>query len=143
MNEKQLESRPCERCKGAKEVEDFRRGMKECVACSGTGSFPEVDKLDIMLRIIASKGKNKGKLKVSMTSAMHKDGVEANRAYYVWRLARFHGGVDMSQPIMADMGVWGDPYKPELDKIADEVAKKYFGSNMKAAIRWGRAFGMI
>lgn len=136
-------SRPCERCKGAKEVQDFRGGMKECVPCNGTGIFEEIDKTDILLNIIASRGKNKGKLKVAMVSPYHKDGIKAARAYYVWRLARFHGGVDMSQPIMADMAVYGDPYRKDLDVIADEIAKKYLGSNMRAALKWGRALGMI
>jgi len=52
-------------------------------------------------------------------------------------------GADMTMPITADMAVRGDPFKAELDAIADKVACAAFGSKYRAAARWGRAFGMI
>ena len=93
--------------------------------------------------IMANQGKNKGKIRASMVSPLRKEGVVKNRAYYVWRMARFHGGVDVTMPMAASFCVYGDPYVEELEAIADEVARENFGSNMEAAKRWGRALGML
>lgn len=49
----------------------------------------------------------------------------------------------MTMPMMADLFVRGDPFKAELDKLADSVAKEQFGTDLAAAARWGRAFGLI
>lgn len=141
---------PCTRCKGSGET--FSKGFTaldgtvyadrtdKCSACKGEGNFPEVDESNIRQAILATKGKNKGKIRASMTSTSDRDGA---RAYYVWRLARFHGGKDMTMPMMADLFVRGDPLKAELDKLADAVAKEQFGTDLAAARRWGRAFGMV
>lgn len=140
----------CNRCKGEKVThhKGFEYNGKvhpdrtdSCVACKGVGEFPEVEKDAILKRIVATKGKNKGKIRASMTSNFS-DRDEA-RAYYVWRLARFHGGKDVTMPMMADLAVRGDPYKDELDKLSNEVALQFFGSDMEAAKKWGRAFGII
>jgi hypothetical protein len=112
-----------------------------CASCKGTGNFPEVDKEYILNRITASRGKNKGKLRASMSSNFQ-DKIEA-RAYYVWRIARFHGGVDTTLPMTADLGVRGDPYKIELDHLAEQVAINNFGTDLAGTLRWGRALGMI
>lgn len=112
-----------------------------CVSCKGTGSFPELNQEAILKRIVAGQGKNKGKLRASMTSNFH-DAEEA-RAYYVWRLARFHGGKDMTMPMMADLAVRGDPCKAELLKLSDAVAKAAFGTDLAGARRWGGALGMF
>lgn len=143
--------RPCERCKGTKTIHfdgfttaegkvypDYDR---ECHACHGTGEFPEINEADLRARILATKGKNKGKIRASMVSDFND--LSAGRAYYIWRLARFHGGKDMTMPMTADTIVHGDPYKKELDALAEAVAKEQFGSDMRAALRWGRAFGII
>ncbi len=140
----------CTVCKG--EGKNFRKGFEfegkvypdkwePCVSCKGTGKFSEVNEAKILERIMATKGKNKGKLRASMTSNFS-DKEEA-RAYYVWRLARFHGGKDVTMPMMADLGVRGDPFKSDLDKLADQVAKDSFGTDLAAAARWGRAFGLV
>jgi len=110
-----------------------------CGSCNGEGSFPEINEAKIRERITATRGKNKGKLRASMSSCFN-DNDEA-RAYYVWRLARFHGGADMTMPMMADLALRGDPFKPELDKLADAVAKETFGTDLAGALRWGRALG--
>jgi hypothetical protein len=107
------------------------------------GSFPAFDEGTIRARIVASKGKNKGKLRASMSSSDAWGDQHEARAYYVWRLARFHGGKDCTMPVMADMVVRGDPCKGELDKLADVIARESFGTDLGAALRWGRAFGII
>jgi hypothetical protein len=112
-----------------------------CYGCDGTGEFPAVDIDKLRETILATKGKNKGKLRASMASPT--SGMEAKRAYYVWRLARFHGGADMTMPVMADLLIRHDPFKPLLDAIADAVAKITFKTDLAAAYRWGRALGAI
>lgn len=142
---------PCKRCKGDKVTHSmgftaldgtvYPSRTETCSACKGVGEFPEIDEAAIITRIVATKGKNKGSIRASMTSSFS-DRDEA-RAYYVWRMARFHGGKDMTMPMIADLALRGDPFTTELDKLADKVAKQYFGSDMAAARRWGRAFGII
>lgn len=68
-----------------------------------------------------------------MTSPSTKDGYQAARAYYVWRMARFNGGIDMTMPMSADLVVRGDPFRAKLDALADAVAKRAFGLDMSAA----------
>ena len=113
---------------------------RACACCDGSGSFFEVNEAEILSAIVATKGKNKGKLRASMSSCFN-GSMQEKRAYYVWRLARFHGGKDMTMPMTADLLIRGDSYKDELDKIADSVAKQSFGTDLAAANRWGRAFG--
>ena len=58
-------------------------------------------------------------------------------AYYVWRMARFHGGVDVTMPIMASLFAPKDKVLlATLDTLADVIAKESFGTNMAAARRW-------
>lgn len=44
-------------------------------------------------------------------------------------------------PMTADLVVRSDPFKPELDKLAELVAKKVFGTDMAGAYRWAGALG--
>lgn len=134
--------RNCTRCNGSGQREYLNK-ITECSFCDGKGSFPEVDERLIRGLIIANQGKNKGKLRASMVSPLSKEGVVKARAYYVWRIARFHGGVDMTMPITAEMLVYGDPYREDLEKLAGIVAMENYGTDLAAARRWGRAFGMI
>lgn len=139
--------KPCKVCNGEKVVHSkgfvslegtvYPDSTRPCISCKGVGTFLEPNETKILERIMATKGKNKGKLRASMTSNFS-DSEEA-RAYYVWRLARFHGGKDMTMPVMADLAVRGDPYKAELDKLADSVAKAAFGTDLAATARWMRA----
>lgn len=140
----------CTACKGTKvyvqeaftslEGRHYAKMVHKCHCCNGVGSFEPVDVEKIMAAIVATRGKNKGTLRASMTSPVYTEGADAQRAYYVWRLARFHGGVDMSMPMMAGLVTRGDPFLDDLEKLADEVAKKFLGSDMRAAARWHRAF---
>lgn len=122
-----------------------------CNACEGFGYFTPPDMNDIAKRIRttrASKGKPAGSFRASMVSpsigrnpseAERREMVMAERAYYVWRLARFHGGADVTMPMTADLFSRGDPYKPLLESMADAVAVKVFGSSMRGAGRWANA----
>ena len=97
---------------------------RPCRACGQTGSFPPVD-VDLIL------GQIKGRV------GLRSRRPESDRAYYVWRMARFHGGVDVTMPIVAITFSHGDPFKKELDEMADAVAKSVYGTTMAAAARWG------
>lgn len=146
----------CTICKGAKTVhfdgftsvegKVYPPYDRPCTSCQGQGVFPALDEAaikDIVTRIVATRGKNKGRIRASMTAPFgNREAAEA-RAYYVWRLARFHGGKDMTLPMSADLVVRGDPFKKELDQLADTVAKHCFGTDMAAAQRWGKALGFL
>ena len=132
-------NRKCESCHGtgitvreafSYEGRNYPERRSSCISCGGRGEFEEPDPVAIEAAIKGRKG---------LRSARPKD----HRAYYVWRMARFHGGVDMTMPVMASVEIHGDPFRKELDAIADNMAKKYFGSDLKAARRWGRAFGIL
>lgn len=103
---------------------------------SETPEFTDKHKQAI-LQIITTR---QDKLKKSLNSF-----ATSGRAYYIWRMARFHGGIDMRMPMSATWGISKESkeVKDQLDTFADEVAKKYLGSDMRAAMRWGRAFGVI
>ena len=68
-------------------------------------------------------------------------GIANRRAYYVWRMARFHGGADVTMPMVADLFCGRDAYRPELDAYADALAKKVYGTNLAAVHRWYNALG--
>ena len=63
--------------------------------------------------------------------------------YYVWRMARFHGGADVTMPVSAVMEIAKHPWIRELDALADRVARRVYGTDLAAAHRWGRALGHI
>ncbi len=96
MNKQQ---RPCLRCRGSK-----------CVFCHHRGWFDPPDRAAILAAIRGRKGLRSDPKGLS------------DREYYVWRLARFHGGRDVTMPILAMLRIEGDPFKEDLDNLADEVA---------------------
>lgn len=132
-----MEQRNCTRCNGLGNVNDIL-GKRTCRACEGRGWFDYPDERYIRLCITASQGKNKGKLRSTRPETN-----AGSRAYFVWRMARFHGGKDPTVPFNASMEIYGDPFEKELDAMSERFAKENFGTDMGAAIRWGRAFGMI
>lgn len=134
-------SRTCKSCKGSGEyVQKGFQGesrwwpevRKPCSSCAGRGHLDAPDVAAIMAAIVGRGGK-------TLRSARPKD----PRAYYVWRNARFHGGADVTMPIMASLEVHGDPFQPELDALADVAARLAFGTDLAAAHRWGTAFGIV
>jgi len=141
------ERRPCERCKGTGitvreaftyhcsvtgQSKHYPRKESPCNRCNGAGTFDAPNFATIRAAIA---GRKPGTLR----SSRPKDA----RAYYVWRLARFHGGADITMPVMAGIEIGGDPFAKDLDALADAVAKEIFGSNLRAAYRWGKALGHI
>ena len=118
-------NRNCTRCNGTK-VASYDPS-KACIWCKGTGEFSQPDLDAIRAKLKGRKG---------LVSKKPDD----KRAGYVWRMARFHGGKDVTLPVMAPLDVTGDPFIEELDVLADETAKTYFGSDLAGAARWYKAF---
>lgn len=102
----------------------------KCYACDAKGIFHKPIESTILEALKGRKG---------MRSAKPADKIVA----YVWRMARFHGGKDLTMPICAMSDVAGNPYTEYLDQIADRAAKQFFGSDLQAAKVWGKALGMI
>ena len=117
-----METKKCLRCEGV--------DSHKCYACDGKGHFEKPDYTLILQEIKGRKGLRSSRPK-------------SKRAYYVWRMARFHGGQDVTMPIIAECEISGDPYEPELSKLADMVARHVLGTDMAAAHRWGRVMGYI
>lgn len=144
------DSRPCDRCKGAGRThnqwaKDYGHEGPEgrpCSCCKGTGTFPGLDVSALLDALFTKRGKTR-QFRKSYTSSKGFSDVHEARIYYVWRLTRFHGGADVTMPMTADLLTRADPFKKELDKLADLLAKKVFGTDMAAACRWGKALGYI
>lgn len=132
------ENRNCKRCDGTginvsrgfttASGEHFPEIRSKCWSCEGNGTFAPLDIPAILTEIKGRKG---------LRSARPKSA----RAYYIWRMARFHGGVDVTMPVCASLDNDGDPFLKELDALADAVAKRVYGTDKAAAYRWGRAMG--
>lgn len=132
--------KPCMRCKGS-----GKSSFKDnpCPFCNGRGDFPEV-KINEIVGTVYNLGHRRahGKLKVAFPATLRRNlGLIGQRSYYVWRLARFHGGVDVRMPITAEILCDGDPYREELHSIAENIAKLEFGTDMGAVEAWkGKLF---
>ena len=132
--------RTCTSCSGAGvtvreafsyEGRSYPEKRSPCASCEGRGTFSAPCDATIEQAIKGRASAGSARLR----SARPKD----RRAHYVWRMARFHGGVDMTMPVMASVEIHGDPYRAELDALADAIARKYLGSDLRAARRWGHA----
>lgn len=76
--------------------------------------------------------------KVPTDNGLFKAGPErvlAAEAYWVWRNARFHGGADVTMPIMTELMLEKRP-DGLLVKLSDLVAKQTFGTDMGATRAW-------
>lgn len=140
----------CTKCDGAGEkysdythynakTEQFSGGMKRCHYCNGAGTFPALDVEATVNACFTTRGGKK--FRKSMTSPVGRDKAAEIRAYYVWRMARFHGGADVTMPMTAMMLIEGDPMVKALEAMADKVARLVYGTSYAAATRWGRALG--
>lgn len=146
---------PCRKCQGVgtithkgftsvegKEYPDRTFG---CPYCHGQKEFPGL-KVSAILDLIMTK---KGKVRTfrrswpSKLNPWRNKDATVRRAYYVWRNARFHGGVDVTLPMTAISVTEGDPHHKVLDILADLVAKRVFGTDRAGASRWGTLLGII
>lgn len=128
LGDKLPDTRICKACNGEK-LNYFKDGP--CRDCKGTGmqSCPDFDQ--IMADVKGRKGLRSSRPK-------HEKG---DRSYYVWRMARFHGGIDVTMPFFASVLSAPDSYKDMLDEFANAVARILCGTDLAAAYRWGNALG--
>lgn len=139
-NETQIATRECKGCKGTKVYESYK-GPETCPYCKGTGQYAEPDYQSILDALIATKGKNKGKVRVSPPKYEYKDS-QSMRVYHVWRMWRFDTGQDVTMPITTMTNVRHDPWARELEQMAEMLAKKTHGTRVSAgALRWGPLLG--
>lgn len=142
--------RHCTRCKGTGMVhsqwnkDNGYEGPegKKCSCCKATGVFPGLDVTKLVDALFTTRGKTR-RFRKSYTSTKGFNDIHEARVYYVWRLARFHGGADVTMPMTADLLLRADPFKKELDLIAEHIARRVFGTDMAAAYRWGTALGFV
>lgn len=134
---------PCKRCNGAghtlskgfsftreetgKRV-SYPSKWQTCHDCDGKGWFHAPDPRQLLTAV---KGRKPGTLRSKRP--------DSAREYYLWRLARFHGGKDVCLPMGAEMEVGGDPYKELIDELAKQLAKHLFGSGNVGMARWQQA----
>lgn len=143
-------TRDCPRCKGTgkripsqweldhqAEYPLTIRGLV-CSACRGEGLYPRPDLPSVLDEVLAVQ---KGKVNVRSARPKYANTIFIDRCYYVWRLARFHGGRDVTLPVIASSGLGDDPFRKELDALAETTAKLFFGTDMAAALRWGPLLG--
>ena len=145
--------RPCGKCKGtgthdhhwhydhATGKGDF--GPGPCDECGATGKIAKPD-FDAIFETVTKgkKGVEKRTFRTSKPKFVNEHrNLSEGRAYFVWRMARFHGGADVTMPVCAQGCVMYDPYDRELDDFAGKIAKAAFGTEMAAAYRWTNALG--
>ena len=126
--------RNCKRCDGSGSIKYFGDKYSACHYCDGRGTFDAPDLNDMLMRL-TKPGKD-GRRAWRASRPKHGTTVLDDRLYYVWRIARFHGGKDVTLPMMASLDVAGDPFEPELDALASAIALRVFGSDMRGAARW-------
>ncbi len=128
----------CKRCSGSGHTlsqgfttdtgKRFPSVWQTCYGCDGKGWFHAPDLLALAEAV---KGRKPGKLRSKRP--------DDARSYYVWRLARFHGGSDVCLPMGAEMEIGSDPYKGILDELAQIIAKRVYGSGNVGRARWQQA----
>jgi hypothetical protein len=132
--------RDCERCGGTGKREHWdktRTDKVPCNNCGQQGCFYRPMLGDLLKMVVSIQND-----KLRLRSASPKRGNHtACRAAYVWRIARFNGGEDVTMPMMAPMMLGDDPYKEYLEALADFAAKACCGTNMAGALRWAPLLG--
>ena len=136
------ETRRCRRCTatpgryvteaftGSSTGTRYPETSQPCFCCNGTPDMPRPDFKALVIQCRGRKG-----LKSSRP--------QGREAYYLWRMARFHGGADVTMPMGAMTDMRDHPWLPEFDTLADLIAKRAFGTTMAAAHRWGMALGYV
>jgi hypothetical protein len=146
-------TRECKDCKGegehvspawtTAEGKHYPESRRSCSTCEGARTVPAPNVGAILQAITTTRGATKGHRKFRASApadwAKSTQGLANRRAYYVWRLARFHGGADVTMPMTAELFCGRDAFRAELEQLAEAVARRAFGTDMAAAYRWSSA----
>jgi hypothetical protein len=129
---------PCKSCNGtgittyesfiAVDGTVYPKRERTCIWCDGAGHF---DRPDLLELVKAIKGRKPGKLRSKRP--------DDSRAYFIWRMARFHTGDDVCLPMAAQMDVGADPYREMLELTAEIVAQRLTGHTSAGRARWRSA----
>ena len=118
------------------EGRSYPKRERPCYTCNGVVDLPAPDVAAIRAAVA---GRPKAG-RFTLRSARPADAI----AYYVWPWARFHGGADVPLPWSASCGVARDnPWRAELDVLAEQLAQEVYGTDLAGAHRWGRALGHL
>tara|TARA_Y100000004_G_scaffold190198_1_gene246976 strand:+ start:199 stop:666 length:468 start_codon:yes stop_codon:yes gene_type:complete len=125
-----MKTLPCNTCEGAGEVLHWRKdGTKvTCSDCEGRGFFESPDLVQLSKAI---KGRKPGTVRSKKP--------EDCRAWFLWRMVRFHSGQDVTLPMTATMAISGDPFKPTLEIAAEMIARHLTGKESIGTARWHHA----
>ena len=120
----------CTRCGGIGQVDHWRNdGTKvQCTCCDGRGTFEAPDLEQLCAAI-------KGRKPRTVRSKRPDD----PRAWFLWRMVRFHTGKDVTLPMTATIAIEGDPFKPALDAAAKVIAMHFTGKESVGSARWRHA----
>lgn len=138
-------ARACTRCSGEGRINYGEHGTKDCTWCRRRGVNGFYDRPDfkaVLTALVATKGKNKGTIRASAPEYKMAN-LQACRIYYVWRMFRFHAGLDVTMPMTAHFLIESDPWAKELDALASAAAQHVTGHASAGAVRWGRALGSL
>lgn len=133
----------CRRCGGTGLItfHHIMEGPRACSGCHGGARALGVPDIAALLgRCVATRGARKGRL---LRSAPGKAFNDADaRARYLWRMLRFHAGIDACIPWGFDMEMGGDDGAREaLDSIAIAVVAAVTRRKTTAGQdRWHTAF---
>lgn len=133
-------SMPCKTCNGSGERPHWRGDgtMQTCSDCDGRGYFAAPD-FKAILKAIEGRKRVISPLLGHEIKALRAKRPDDGRAYYVWRMTRFHSGADVCMPVVASWEVSGDPYRKELDDFAAGFAAVLTGKGSIGTQRWAHA----
>lgn len=130
----------CLSCKGTGKAS--YNDAYRCGSCGGNVSFPVPDLATLVNGSLVTRGQRKGALKRSApmrTAGPWAYDLETDRIRYVWRMMRFHAGVDVTMPMTFDLALRGDPFKRDLDTFARMYARLVTGRDSAGQRRWETA----
>lgn len=111
-----------------------------CRGCDGHRQWLVPDYAEIVRGCLASRGVKQGEWRKNTWREYHIPDwhvrVTDKRIRYVWRLGRWHGGVDTSLPYLEMTILEGDPWLPELDAVAEIAAHAHLGTSLEGLRVW-------
>lgn len=125
-----VDTRDCPSCSGTGQGR-----LRPCSMCAATGSIT----IDPDAIWDACMNSRTGKFRASSPKRPDQGGVYG--ASFVWRMVRFHAGLDMSMPVGV---MWDYPRSvhDSLHTLADWLAWEVAGErSLTGALRWGKALG--